>query len=304
MNLHSKARTCPASRALLVERMTSAAWSADQAAGAAGITPRTAFKWLARYRREGTAGLLDRSSRPRRLARLTREDRTELVIRLRHSRMTGRQIARRLRMPRTTVAAVLRRAGLPRLKNLEPARPVIRYQRDKPGELIHLDIKKLGRIARLGHRITGDRRDRTRGAGWEYVHVAIDDASRLAYVEVLANEQADTTADFLRRALIFFRGQGIRVQSVMTDNGSAYVSHLFAQLCQSHSLRHLRTRPYTPRTNGKAERFIQTILREWAYYRPYNSSGARTAALSQWLNYYNHRRPHGSLNDQAPISRV
>jgi transposase InsO family protein len=304
MNLHSKARTCPASRALLVERMTCAAWSADQAAAALGITSRTAFKWLARYRGEGAAGLLDRSSRPRHLARLTREDRTELVVRLRHSRMTGRQIARRLRMPRTTVAAVLRRAGLPRLRNLEPVQPVVRYERDRPGELIHLDIKKLARIKRLGHRITGDRRDRTRGAGWEYVHVAIDDASRLAYVEVLGNEQANTTSGFLRRALIFFRRLGIRVQRVMTDNGSAYISHLFAQLCQSHSLRHLRTRPYTPRTNGKAERFIQTMLREWAYHRPYSSSHRRTAALSQWLHYYNHHRPHGSLNDQAPISRV
>ena len=304
MNLHSRARTCPASRALLAERMTSAAWSADQAAAALGITPRTAFKWLARYRSGGYAALRDRSSRPRHLARLTDERRAQLVVRLRHSRMTGLQIARRLHMPRSTVAAILKRAGLARLRDLEPPQPVVRYERERPGELIHLDIKKLGRIERVGHRITGDRTSRSRGAGWEYVHVAIDDASRLAYVEVLANEQADTTAGFLRRALAFYRGHGIRVERVMTDNGSAYVSHLFAQLCQERFLRHILTRPYTPRTNGKAERFIQTLLREWAYVRPYASSRRRTAALPRWLQHYNHRRPHGSLNGQTPISRV
>jgi transposase InsO family protein len=288
----------------LVERMSSAAWSADRAAAALGITPRTAFKWLARYRADGHPGLSDRSSRPHRLSRLTDEARCKLVLRLRCSRMTGLQIARRLRMPRSTVAAILRRARLSRLRDLEPPQPIVRYERERPGELIHLDVKKLGRIERIGHRITGDRRSRCRGAGWEYVHVAIDDASRLAYVEVLANEQADTTAGFLRRALIFYRRHGIRVQRVMTDNGSAYVSHLFAQLCEASRLRHVRTRPYTPRTNGKAERLIQTLLREWAYFRPYRSSRRRTAALPRWLTHYNHRRPHGSLNGQTPISRV
>jgi transposase InsO family protein len=284
--------------------MSSTAWSADQAAAALGIATRTAFKWLARYRSGGYAALRDRSSRPRRLARLTEEARAQLVIRLRRSRMTGLQIARRLRMPRSTVAAILKRAGLARLRDLEPPQPVVRYERDRPGELIHLDIKKLGRIERIGHRITGDRTSRSRGAGWEYVHIAIDDASRLAYVEVLANEQAETTAAFLRRALAYYRCHGIRVERVMTDNGSAYVSHLFAQLCTQSQLRHVRTRPYTPRTNGKAERFIQTLLREWAYVRPYATSRRRTAALPRWLHHYNHRRPHGSLNGQAPISRV
>jgi transposase InsO family protein len=304
MNLHSRARTCPASRALLVRRMTSAGWSADQAAAAAGVTPRTAFKWLRRYREEGEAGLLDRSSRPPVQSGKTSRERSDLIVLLRRSRMTGRQIARRLRMPRSTVAAVLERAGLPRLRDLEPPTPVVRYERQRAGELIHLDIKKLGRIEKIGHRITGDRRHRSRGAGWEYAHVAIDDASRLAYVEVLANEQADTTAGFLRRALCFFKRYGIRVERVMTDNGSAYVSHLFAALCQSHGIRHLRTRPYTPRTNGKAERFIQTLLREWAYARPYATSRRRAAALPRWLNHYNHRRPHGSLDGKAPITRV
>ena len=216
----------------------------------------------------------------------------------------GRQIARRLRMSRSTVAAVLERVGLPRLRDLEPPEPVVRYERKRAGELLHLDIKKLGRIEKIGHRITGDRRSRSRGAGWEYAHVAIDDASRLAYVEVLANEQADTTAGFLRRALIFFKRYGIRVERVMTDNGSAYVSHLFAALCRSQGIRHLRTRPYTPKTNGKAERFIQTLLREWAYARPYPSSRRRTMALPRWLSHYNHHRPHGSLGGNAPITRV
>ena len=305
MNLHSRARTCPASRALLVERMTRAAWSADQAAAALGVTPRTAFKWLRRYRAEGKEGLQDRSSRPRGLPSRTSEERSELVAQLRRSRMTGRQIARRLRMPRSTVAAVLKRVGLPRLRDLKPPEPVIRYQRDRPGELLHLDIKKLARFKRVGHRITGDRRGQSRGAGWEYAHVAIDDASRLAYVEVLANEQADTTAGFLRRALAFFRANGIRrIQRVMTDNGPAYLSHVFAELCQRRGLRHLRTRPFTPKTNGKAERFIQTILREWAYARAYHSSRLRTAALARWLTHYNHRRPHGALDGKTPISRV
>jgi transposase InsO family protein len=207
-------------------------------------------------------------------------------------------------MPRSTVARVLDRAGLSRLRDLEPPQPVIRYEREHPGELIHLDVKKLDRIVKLGHRMTGNRRDTTDGAGWEYAHVAIDDASRLAYVEVLANEQATTTAGFLRRALAFFRRHGIHVERVMTDNGSAYVSHLFAEMCASHSIRHIRTRPYTPRTNGKAERFIQTMLREWAYARPYSSSRRRTAGLPRWLRYYNHLRPHGSLDHKAPISRV
>jgi transposase InsO family protein len=208
-------------------------------------------------------------------------------------------------MPRSTVAAVLKRAGLSRIKDLDPPPKILRYEREHPGELIHLDIKKLGRIERIGHRIHGDRRTRVRGAGWEFVHVAIDDASRVAYIEVLANEQATTTAGFLRRALIFFRQHGIRkVERVMTDNGSAYVSHLFAALCAARSLRHIRTRPYRPCTNGKAERFIQTMLREWAYKHPYPSSKRRTAALARWLRYYNHRRPHGALNGQSPRSRV
>jgi transposase InsO family protein len=269
-----------------------------------GVSLRTGFKWLRRYRDHGPDGLLDRSSRPHRIPNATEPARVELVLRLRKGRLTGLEIARRLRMPRSTVAAILKRAGLARLRDLEPPEPVVRYEREKPGDLIHLDIKKLGRIRRIGHRITGDRRSRWRGAGWEYVHVAIDDFSRLAYVEVLANEQGDTTAGFLRRALIFFRRHNVNVKRILTDNGSAYVSRVFAALCAHRSIIHKRTRPYRPCTNGKAERFIQTLLREWAYKRPYHSSRKRVAALPRWLDHYNHRRPHGSLGGQSPISRV
>jgi transposase InsO family protein len=303
MNLHSKARTCPASRELIARRMLGRAWSEDQAT-TFGISERTAFKWLARFRAEGAAGLVDRSSRPHRSPRQTPADRQAAIVRLRQCRLTGQQIARRLRMPRSTVASVLSRAGLSRLRDLDPPEPVVRYERERPGELIHLDIKKLARIVKVGHRMTGDRRDSTDGAGWESVHVAIDDASRLAYVEVLANEQATTTVRFFRRALAFFKRHGIRVERVMTDNGPAYRSGLFAQMCHARGARHIFTRPYRPQTNGKAERLIQTLLREWAYKRIYKTSARRTAALGTWLTYYNRRRPHGSLNDRPPISRV
>jgi transposase InsO family protein len=303
MNIHSNARTCPNSRGVIVEHMQASAWSADVAA-TMGISARTGYKWFRRYREEGLAGLRDRSSRPHSMPSLTPDGRAELVIRLRRCRLTGREIGRKLRMPRSTVAAILKRAGLSRLRYLDPPEPVVRYEREAPGDLIHLDIKKLGRIAKMGHRVTGDRRDRTKGAGWEYVHVAIDDASRLAYVEVLANEMADTTMEFLRRALIFFSRHGITVKRVLTDNGPAYRSHLFAALCRDKGMRHLRTRPYRPCTNGKAERLIQTLLREWAYKRPYRSSRARAATLPRWLDRYNHHRPHGSLGGRSPMARV
>lgn len=303
MNLHSRARTCPASRVLIARRLEDRVWSKDQAA-ALGISQRTGYKWLARYRAEGEAGLRDRSSRPHRLPRLTAPERQELIVKLRRCRLTGYQIARRLRMPRSTVARVLQRVCLSRLRDLEPPQPVVRYEYSEPGGLIHLDIKKLARIVRVGHRITGNRRDTTDGAGWEYAHVAIDDFSRLAYVEVLANEQAVTTVRFFRRALSFFRRHGIRVRRVLTDNGSAYRSWLLNAMCGGRRIRHIFTRAYRPQTNGKAERFIQTMLREWAYTRPYSSSAKRTRALQAWLNYYNLRRPHGSLEYRPPISRV
>jgi len=303
MNIHSNARTCPNSRATIIAHVKAKAWSADQAF-AMGISTRTGYKWSRRYRDNGAKGLLDRSSRPHLIPNLTEPARAELVLRLRRCRLTALEIAGKLRMPRSTVAAVLKRAGLSRLRYLDPLEPVRRYEHTAPGDLVHLDIKKLGRIRGVGHRITGDRRDRSRGAGWEYVHVAIDDFSRLAYAEVLANEQGDTTAGFLRRALIFFRRHRIKVKRVLTDNGSAYRSHVFLELCQARSITPKRTRPYRPCTNGKAERFIQTLLREWAYKRAYPSSRRRTLMLVRWLDHYNHRRPHGSLSGQSPMTRV
>lgn len=303
MNIHSNARTCPNSRATIAAHAKAKAWCPDQAF-VMGVSLRTGFKWWRRFREDGAAGLIDRSSRPHRIPNQTSPERTALVLQLRRCRLTAFEIATKLRMPRSTVSAVLKRHGLARLRDLEPPEPVVRYEHAAPGDLLHLDVKKLGRIRGIGHRITGDRRDRHRGAGWECVHVAVDDHSRLAYVEVLANEEAPTTAGFLRRALIFFRRHGVRIKRVLTDNAKTYTSDVFQALCAQRSIRHRRTRPYRPCTNGKAERFIQTMLREWAYKRPYTSSRRRTAALPRWLDRYNHRRRHGSLDGQAPITRV
>jgi transposase InsO family protein len=302
MDIHKNARTTPHSRAAIVERITRVGESIKGVARAVGIAPKTVRKWLRRA--HDGAGLRDRSSRPRHLPLVTPAELVDQVERLRRQRWTGAQIAQHLRLGRSTVARYLARRGLARLRALEPAGPVQRYERARPGELLHLDVKKLGRIGRIGHRITGDRRSRVRGIGWEYVHVAVDDASRLAYAEVLPDERASTVAAFLWRALIWYRRQGIRIQRVMTDNAFAYLSHVFKALCQLRGLRHLRIRPYTPRTNGKAERFIQTLLREWAYARPYRSSAARQAILSRWLHYYNWHRSHASLGGRPPISRL
>jgi transposase InsO family protein len=236
------------------------------------------------------------------MPRMIDRDRTAVIVLMRHSRMSGPQIARVVQMPRSTVARVLEREGLGRFKPSRAA--VIRYQRQRPGDLIHLDVKKLGRIVRIGHRITGDRRDRTVGAGWEYVHVAIDDASRLLYAEVLADECGITCAAFLHRALAFYRRHAILAKQLLTDNGTGYKSHVFRDACSSANVQHLRTRPYRPCTNGKAERVIQTLLREWAYARPYRRSRERTRALGIWLAYYNRWRPHGSLAGNPPLSRL
>jgi transposase InsO family protein len=303
MNIHSNARTCPNSRATIAEHAKAKAWSPDQAF-AMGVSVRTGFKWWRRFREEGRPGLQDRSSRPRRIPTQTSPERSELVVRLRRCRLTAQEIATKLRMPRSTVSAVLVRHGLSRLRFLDPPQPVVRYEHAKPGDLLHLDVKRLGRIRGVGHRITGDRSRRARGVGWECVHVAVDDHSRFAYVEVLANEEATTTTAFLRRALIFYRRHGVRIRRVLTDNAKTYGSNLFAELCVKARVHRSRTRPYRPCTNGKAERFIQTMLREWAYKRAYTSSRKRTAALPRWLDRYNFRRPHGSLGRQAPVTRV
>jgi transposase InsO family protein len=307
MQLHGNAALSVKKRLLLCRRVVDERWTLASAAAAAEVSVRTARKWVRRYLAEGEAGLADRSSTPHRQPTRTGEGRVQAIAALRRLRMTGAQIAEVLRMPPSTVSGILQRIGLGKLSRLEPPEPPNRYQRRHPGELIHIDVKKLGRIERgAGHRVTGNRGpgQRARGAGWEYVHVAIDDATRMAYVEVLADEQATTAIGFLRRALAFYRRHGIRVQRVMTDNGSAYRSAAHAIACRALGLRHLRTRPYRPRTNGKAERFIRTLLAEWAYGAIYRDSYQRTAALSVWLEHYNYRRPHGALSHQPPASRL
>jgi transposase InsO family protein len=303
MELHNNARSCPASRALLVHRILGG-MSVTRAAEAAGVSRRTAFKWKKRFTEAGEAALVDRSSRPHRLPRQTHPARVEEALRLRQRRNTGPKIAARLGLSSATVARILARNGLSRLKSLESKEAVVRYQRDQPGELIHIDIKKLGRIGRIGHRIHGDYSIKTRGIGWEFVHVAIDDATRLAYAEVLPNERSPSSTAFLHRSVTWFQHRGVTVQSVMSDNGSCYVSHRFKATCQKLKLRHLRTKPYRPRTNGKAERFIQTLLREWAYKRPYSTSSQRTDRLPRYLHHYNLRRPHAALNKRTPAQRL
>jgi len=303
MNVHKNARLTPKGRALLVSRVRTERWPVAKAAGAAGISQRTAFRWLARHRAGGELALQDRSSAPARCPHRTDADAIARIEQLRRQRMTGPQIAQQLGIPRSTVGAILRRLRLGKLSALEPKPEPVRYQRDKPGELIHLDIKKLGRIDGIGHRITGDRTGQSnkRGTGWEYLHIAIDDASRLAYTEILPNERKETAIAFTRRALTWFQRFGITTERLMTDNGSAYKSHAYRDLMQELGIRHKRTRPYTPRTNGKAERFIQTSLREWAYATAYHSSAERTEALQPWLTTYNSNRNHSALGGQPPF---
>jgi transposase InsO family protein len=269
-----------------------------------GVSERTARKWLARYRNEGVAGLGDRSSRPHRIARRTAPERERAVIGLRRARMTADEIAACLGIPERTASRICWRAGLGRLRALDPAEPANRYETPRPGQLVHIDVKKLGRIERAGHRITGTRVGQRKGAGWERVHVAVDGATRLAYVEVLADEKKETACAFLERAITWFAAQGITVERILTDNGAAYRSHLHRDLCTRLGIRHSRTRAYRPRTNGKAERFIKTLTQRWAYGAIYGSSAERTSALTPWLRFYNHLRPHRSLNRQTPAARL
>jgi transposase InsO family protein len=304
MNMHKNARLTPVGRALLVDRVLQG-WTAKAASEAAGVSLRTARKWIGRHRLGGERRHHDRSSAPRRCPRRTPQARVAQIERLRRERMTGPAIARALCMPRSTVGAILRRLGLGRLAALEPKVPVVRYERSRPGEMIHLDIKKLGRFEVEGHRVTGDRRKgSSRGAGWDFLHVCVDDASRLAYTEILPSERKEDTTAFLRRALAWLGLHGVGVERVMTDNGSAYRSKLFAKALQHAGARHVRTRPYTPRTNGKAERFIQTSLREWAYAKPYTSSAERTQAIGPWIDSYNLTRPHAGIKGLTPWQRV
>ena len=303
MNVHKNARLTAHSRADLVRRVE-AGQPVKQVAAALGVSVRTAHKWLGRFRTEGTAGLADRSSRPRRLHRPTPPKTIEAIIALRRQRLTGKHIALQLGVSPATVSRVLRRAGLSRLRDLEPAAPVQRYQYDEPGGLIHIDIKKLGRFEQVGHRISGDRQSRSRGTGWEFVHVCIDDASRVGFSQIHPDEKAASAVAFLHAAVAYFQSLGITVTRVMTDNGPCYKSFAFRDACKALGLRHIRTKPYTPRTNGKAERFIQTALREWAYAQSYPTSDRRAAELPVWLHRYNWHRPHGSLDAKTPISQL
>lgn len=304
MNIHQNARTTPQSRALLVHRVLEEHWSVSSVAVAFGISERTVYKWLARYRAHGIAGLQDRRSVARRRPHALSDLWLALIRLLRHAKLVAAEIAARLPVARSTVSGVLRRLGLGRLRYLNPPPPVQRYEWSRPGELIHVDIKKLGRISQPSHRITGNRRDSVRGSGWEYAHVAIDDCSRFAYVEILPDQLRYTTTRFWLRAVRAFRRQGIRVQRVLTDNGGAYRSRPFRKACRWLQINAKRTRPYRPQTNGKAERVIQTLLRKWAYAVPYANSAHRRAALDSWLRFYNEDRPHASLHRRTPISRI
>lgn len=312
MKLHANHRTCPSSRRLICRRVLEEGWTLSQAAAAAGCSERTASKWLRRYR-EGDSELLDRSSRPRRSPNRLSSQRVRAIEALRRLRMTAAEIAEILQLPLSTVSLWLKRIGLGKRSRLEPPEPPNRYERRHPGELVHVDIKKLGRIRGAGHRVTGSRASqrrtrregRLRGvAGWEYVHVIVDDHSRLAYAEVLDDLTAGCAVAFLRRAVAWFAERGVRVEAVMSDNGSCYIAHAYADALNELGLRHLRIKPGRPRTNGKAERFIQTLLNEWAYGRIYGSSEERIRALPLFLERYNFTRPHGSLGKQAPASRL
>jgi transposase InsO family protein len=308
MQLHANAAVSLIKRRQMVSRVLDQGWTVAEAARAAEISSKTCGKWVSRYRADRECGLLDRSSAPKTVANRTCERRIEAIAALRRLRFTGPEIAEALGMALSTVSGILARIGMGRLGRLglEPAE---RYERERPGELVHIDVKKLGRIARPGHRLlgrqsAGGHHRRRFEQGWEFVHIAIDDCTRLAYVEVLDDEKATTAIAFLHRAIAFYRRHGIAVERLITDNGSAYRSTVHAIACRTLGIRHLRTRPYRPQTNGKAERFIRTLLGGWAYGALYRNSTERTAALDGWLAYYNHHRPHSALGHKPPIARL
>jgi transposase InsO family protein len=308
MKLHANAAMSPSKRRVLCQRVLEDEWTLTKAAEAAEVSVRCARKWVSRYRAEGELGLLDRPSTPAHIANRTDERRIQAIAALRRLRFTGPEIAETLAMPLSTVSGILKRIGMGRLGRLglEPAE---RYERARPGELVHIDVKKLGKIARPGHRVlgrqsAGGHHRRAYEHGWEFVHVAIDDCTRLAYIEVLSDERAITAIAFLRRAVAFYRRHGIRIERLITDNGAAYRSTVHAIACRTLGIRHLRTRPYRPQTNGKAERLIRTMLGGWAYGALYRNSSERAAALDGWLHYYNHQRPHSALGRKTPIARL
>jgi transposase InsO family protein len=303
MDLHKNARLTPIGREALAKRVLEQQVTLNSAAAEFKVSPRTAAKWVLRFRSEGRDGLADRSSRPRQLRQPTPLHLVQQVEQLRRQRWAGCRIATHTGLSPATVSRILRRLKLNRIRDLEPAPPIQRYEHAAPGDLLHLDIKKLGRFRAPGHRIHHDQSRRTRRVGFDFVHVAVDDHSRIAFAQILPNEQALSAAAFLAAAIAYYQRLGIRIQRVLTDNGPCYRSLAFRHLCQQHAIRHKYTRPYTPRTNGKAERFIQTALREWAYARSYDTSGQRSNHLLPWLHQYNWHRPHASLNGSPPITR-
>lgn len=304
MNSHKHARLTPAGRALLVNRVLEQGWTVAAAAEAVGVSCRTGFKWLARFKAEGLPGLRDRSSRPRRSPAACPVEQVHQFEQRRRERLPLWRIAREAGRSLATVARHMARLGLSRLAALQPPEPIRRYERANAGELLHIDTKRLGRIRGVGHRITGDRQHRNRGIGWDAVHLAIDDHSRVSFARILADEKGLCCTQFLRDAVDYYASLGVKIERVMTDNGSGYVSKSFKATCAELGIRHIRTRPYTPKTNGKAERFVQTSLREWAYARPYESSEERLAALQPFIDRYNWLRPHSALNHQPPITRI
>jgi transposase InsO family protein len=310
VNIHKNAKTTPKMRALIVERRQ-AGETPRSIASAVGVSPVTVCKWLRRFSNEGVAGLKDRTSRPHCLRTRVTSEQILQVEALRRNRQPFWKIARETRLSRATVARIAKAKGLSRLSALDQRIEIVRYEKTLPGEMIHIDIKKLGRIEGIGHRITGNRigqsapRSRKQGGkGWEYLHLAVDDHSRLAYSEILPDETRRSCLKFLLQALRFFRDHGVKVLRVMTDNGVSFRSHRYAKALRMLKIKHKRTRPYMPRTNGKAERFVQTSLREWAYAKPYNHSSERAAALLPFLHHYNHHRPHFGINGCPPISRI
>jgi len=289
---------------LIARRVVEEGWTLAAAAEAAGVSVPTARKWVRRYGEAGEASLEDRSSAPRRVANRTPDERQQAILSLRRLRFTGPEIAELLGMPCSTVSLILKRNGMGRLSRLGPEEPERRYERARPGELVHVDVKKLGRISRPGHRITGDWRGRRHDKGWEFVHVLVDDATRLAYAEVLPDEHPKPATGFLRRGLAYLDSLGVRAERVMTDNGNPYRSKLHAACCRELGLKHLRTKAYRPQTNGKAERFIQTLTNSWGYGAVYGSSHQRAEALPGWLDRYNRKRPHRSIGRIPPMQRL
>lgn len=304
MNIHKNARLTLARRMEMVKDITERGLSANCAAQAHGVTAPTARKWLGRYLAGGAAALMDCSSKPAVSPRAIQPAKTLAIVELRHKRLTQARIAQALGVSRSTVARVLSRAGLSRLADLEPAEPVVRYEHEAPGDMLHIDTKKLGRIVRPAHRVTGNRKDSVDGAGWEMLFVAIDDHARIAFTDMHPDEKAPAAVQFLHNAVAYYRSLGVTIQRVLTDNGSAFRSRDFAHACRELGIRHKFTRPYRPQTNGKAERFIQSALREWAYGFTYQNSGQRTAALDYWNHHYNWHRPHQGIGGVAPMSRL